>query len=390
MSALDEILLGRSAIVCVGPGGVGKTTTAAALALRAARMGRKVLVLTVDPARRLANSLGMESMLPEETRVSPEALARAGLACDGELWAMMLDTKRTFDRTIERHAPSEDARSKIMDNPFYDQLSSALAGSQEYMAMEKMYELRDAADFDLVVLDTPPTHQALDFLDAPNRMEDFFDSSALKALIRSGKAMGRIGAGLFKVNALILKGVGRFIGADVFLQILGFLEALTSMSTGFAARARHVKEMLRQDDVAFLVVTTPDPLALEEGRYFHDRLTQEGMPFGAFVVNRMRKPFFADAAPGSELVQVLADRLWESPTVRMRARSDVQRVARRLVSAAQDYTALSIADRRRVDELIARLPTPDLVYEVFHFQRDIHDLAALHAFEQILFRDVAA
>ena len=384
MPTLDELLRTQRTLVCVGSGGVGKTTTSAALALRAARHGRKVLVLTVDPARRLANSLGMLELLDEETQVSPSLFAEASIPCTGELWAMMLDTKTTFDRLIRRHAPDEATRDRILSSPYYRQLSTALAGSQEYMAMEKLYEIRGQGKYDLIVLDTPPTDHALDFLDAPNRMEDLIGSASFRLMMQGARAAGRAGLGFLRFNSLILKGVGKFIGADTFLSILDFLTSFGEMTTGFKERAAEVKKIFRSDDVSFVVLSGPDPYTIDEGLFFAEKLRTEQMPFGAFVVNRVRERFLpADLPPNID--DRVAESMLEVPALQLQSAEIVRRIARKLVAAWEDHRMLAQADAKQLDRLRKALGD-GAIHTVPYFPRDVHDLIGLHNFEDHLFR----
>lgn len=384
MPTLDELLRTRRTVVCVGSGGVGKTTTSAALALRAARAGRKVLVLTVDPARRLANSLGMRELLDEETRVSPALFEEASIPCEGELWAMMLDTKTTFDRLIQRHAPDPATRDRILLSPYYRQLSTALAGSQEYMAMEKLYEIRGQGKYDLIVLDTPPTDHALDFLDAPNRMEDLIGSASFRLMMQGARAAGRAGLGFLRFNSLILKGVGKFIGADTFLSILDFLTSFGEMTTGFRERAAEVKKIFRSEDVAFVVLSGPDPYTIDEGLFFAEKLRTERMPFGAFVVNRVRERFLpADLPAGID--ERVAEAMLAVPALQLQSAEIVRRIARKLVRAWEDHRKLAQADAKQLARLRSAIGDTT-VHTVPYFPRDVHDLVGLHHFETHLFR----
>ena len=243
-AAIEAAVAGRGVVICAGPGGVGKTTTSAAIAAGLARRGAKVLVLTIDPARRRADSLGLPELGNSACRVEPERLERAGLAGDGELWAMTLDAKLTFDELVERNAPDAKTRDAVLRNPIYRQLSSAAAGSQEYMAMEKLYELHSCGDYDVVVLDTPPTRDALDFLDAPGRLSRFIDSRSLQFF----RASGRTGLGLFSRGAGALFSVlKRATGVDLLSDLAEFFNAFGGMSEGFRDRARAVEALLRSD-----------------------------------------------------------------------------------------------------------------------------------------------
>ncbi len=270
-------------VVCCGSGGVGKTTTSAALALAAAEAGRKVVVLTIDPARRLAQSLGLEELDNEPRRVDvPEA--------PGELHAMMLDMKRTFDDIVVSHSTPERAEL-ILANPFYQTLSSSFAGTQEYMAMEKLGQLRSSDTWDLIIVDTPPSRSALDFLDAPNRMSRFLDGTMIRLLTAPARASGRAGfkfasAGLMFFTRIISK----VLGGQLLRDISAFVSALDTMFGGFRERATATYELLRRPGTWFVVVATPEPDALREASYFVDRLSGEGMPLAGLVLNRTHPP----------------------------------------------------------------------------------------------------
>src|ERR1700710_2255404 len=274
-------------IVTCGRGGVGKTTTAAALGLRAAEQGRQVVVLTIDPARRLAQSLGL-SQLDNTPRAAP------GISGDGALLAMMLDMKRTFDEVVLANTTAEKAEL-IFANPFYQSLSASFAGTQEYMAMEKLSQLRaqliENGDWDLIVVDTPPSRSALDFLDAPNRMGRFLDGTMIRLLTAPARAGGRggvrgVGAGVHVVRRIISK----ILGGQLLRDISSFVAALDTMFGGFRERATATYEMLRMPGTSFVVVATPEPDALREASYFVDRLSAEGMPLAGLVINRTHPP----------------------------------------------------------------------------------------------------
>ena len=288
MNPIQEILAKKEIVVCAGAGGVGKTTTAAAIGLSAAMQGKKAAVLTIDPARRLAASLGLKELSNEPTRVSPRKFATAGIEAEGELWAMMLDTKSTFDKVVTRYAASAEQADRIISNRFYRNIAGTLSGTQEYMAMEKLYELYADEDFDIIVIDTPPTRNALDFLDAPKRMTEFLDSKVLRFfLIPYMKA----GGGIFKVANLtattFLKIVKRIVGADVLQDTAEFFGNLEGMYDGFKQRAGEVAKLLKSNATSFVVVTSPAEDSVTEATFFGTRLDESGLPFGALVVNRV-------------------------------------------------------------------------------------------------------
>ncbi|MET9320787.1 ArsA family ATPase [Streptomyces sp. NPDC003038] len=268
-------------IVCCGAGGVGKTTTAAALGVRAAERGRKVVVLTIDPARRLAQSMGIDSL--DNT---PRKVASVG-ADGGELHAMMLDMKRTFDEIVEAHADGERARA-ILANPFYQSLSAGFAGTQEYMAMEKLGQLRARDDWDLIVVDTPPSRSALDFLDAPKRLGSFLDGRFIRVLMAPAKVGGRAGMKFLNVGMSMMTGtLSKLMGASLLKDVQTFVAAMDTMFGGFRTRADATFRLLQAPGTAFLVVAAPEPDALREAAYFVERLAAEHMPLAGLVLNRV-------------------------------------------------------------------------------------------------------
>ncbi|MGE5285967.1 MAG: ArsA family ATPase [Micromonosporaceae bacterium] len=271
-------------VVCCGSGGVGKTTTAAALGLRAAEQGRNVVVLTVDPARRLAQSMGLTSL--DNT---PRVVVGAKVAAGGSLHAMMLDMKRTFDEIVEAHAEPGRA-AQILANPFYQSLSSSFSGTQEYMAMEKLGQLRRANEWDLIVVDTPPSRSALDFLDAPRRLGRFLDGRFIRLLMAPARAGGHAYLRLLGVGFSVVAGVlTKVLGAQVLRDAQTFVAALDTMFGGFRERAESTYRLLQAPGTAFVVLAAPEPDALREASYFVERLAQEGMPLAGLVINRVHR-----------------------------------------------------------------------------------------------------
>ncbi|CCG01472.1 ArsA family ATPase [Blastococcus saxobsidens] len=266
-------------VVCCGAGGVGKTTTSAALALAAAEAGRSVVVLTIDPARRLAQSLGLVELDNEPRRVDVPGI-------DGELHAMMLDMKRTFDDVVTAHSTPERAQ-QILDNPFYQALSSSFAGTQEYMAMEKLGQLRASDQWDLIIVDTPPSRSALDFLDAPNRMGRFLDGTMIRLLTAPSRTGFKFASAGFLFFSRI---ISKILGGQLLRDISAFVAALDTMFGGFRERATATFELLRRPGTWFVVVAAPEPDALREASYFVDRLSAEGMPLAGLVLNRTHPP----------------------------------------------------------------------------------------------------
>ncbi|MFB0627948.1 ArsA family ATPase [Streptomyces sp. AB3(2024)] len=280
-------------IVCCGAGGVGKTTTAAALGVRAAERGRKVVVLTIDPARRLAQSMGIDSL--DNTPRKVAGVSGGG----GELHAMMLDMKRTFDEIVESHADAERARA-ILANPFYQSLSAGFAGTQEYMAMEKLGQLRSKDDWDLIVVDTPPSRSALDFLDAPKRLGSFLDGKFIRVLMAPAKVGGRAGMKFLNVGMSMMTGtLSKLMGASLLKDVQTFVAAMDTMFGGFRTRADATFRLLQAPGTAFLVVAAPEPDALREAAYFVERLAAERMPLAGLVLNRVH---------GSDAARLSAER----------------------------------------------------------------------------------
>jgi anion-transporting ArsA/GET3 family ATPase len=355
--ALDPV---TRVVVCCGSGGVGKTTTAAAIALRAAEAGRTVVVLTIDPARRLAQSMGLTQL--DNT---PRAVAGVDPAKGGELDAMMLDMKRTFDEIVSAHSTPERAE-QILANPFYQSLSSSFAGTQEYMAMEKLSQLRALDEWDLIVVDTPPSRSALDFLDAPKRLGRFLDGRMLRLLLTPARTGGRA---YFKVVSasfgLFTRVLTRIIGTEVLRDLSAFVGALETMFGGFRERAQKTYELLKTPGTAFVVVASPEPDALREASYFVERLSAESMPLAGMVLNRMR----SSVAPklSAERAEVAADALDEAGGHGLTA-------AVLRVHAAR--ARLAARDRRMRDRFTSAHPDVPIV-EVPAMSTDVHDLDAL-------------
>jgi anion-transporting ArsA/GET3 family ATPase len=302
---IDALLDDRATriVVCCGSGGVGKTTTSAALALRAAERGRSVVVLTIDPARRLAQSMGLS-----ELDNTPRPVAGVDTASGGRLEAMMLDMKRTFDEVVESHASPRKAE-QILTNPFYVALSSSFAGTQEYMAMEKLGQLQtDAAAggrWDLIIVDTPPSRSALDFLDAPERLSSLLDGRFIKLLLTPAKGPARVFSAGF---GLVTGALNRVLGTQVLSDVQTFIAAFDTLFGGFRQRAEATYALLQAPGTAFLVVAAPEPDALREAAYFVERLSAEQMPLAGLVVNRVTEPLAAqlDAADAAAAADKLA------------------------------------------------------------------------------------
>jgi len=345
---LTSVLEGRRIVVCAGSGGVGKTTTAAAIGLGMAERGLRVAVVTIDPAQRLANALGLEELGDE-----PHPVA---LELDGELWAMTLDSKRTFDALIEQLAPDAHTRDEVLANRIYQQLSTAVAGSQEFTAIAKLYELHEEGGFDLLILDTPPARNALDFLDAPARLTRFFQGRAIRMFLRPAGLLGR-GTGL------VFSLLQRVTGVDLLQDVSVFFRALGGMVDGFTERASRVGALLEDPATTFLIVTSPRHDPVQEAIYFHRKLREAGMPFGGVVVNRMHEA----APPDAPLPEELGGGL-----------------AARVLTSARELAALAERDAANVVHLRAELGDPPTVV-VPELEDDVHDLDGLELMGDYLF-----
>jgi anion-transporting ArsA/GET3 family ATPase len=358
----------RGIIVCCGSGGVGKTTTSAALALRAAERGRKVVVLTIDPARRLAQSMGIEAL--DNT---PRPVPGIDTAAGGSLDAMMLDMKRTFDEVVQSQASPEKAQ-QILDNPFYVAVSSSFAGTQEYMAMEKLGQLdndaRKTGRWDLIVVDTPPSRSALDFLDAPERLSSFLDGRFMKLLLAPARGPARLMTAGF---GLVTNAITKIIGAQVLQDMKAFVAAFDTLFGGFRQRAQRTFELLQDRRTAFLVVAAPEPDALREAAYFVDRLRQEQMPLAGLVVNR------ASTHPGGDLSANAAS----TGVEKLRSSGEDHGLAAGLLRLHADRSVLI----ERQTRLTSRFATshPDVPTAVLPaLSTDVHDLDGLRRIGELL------
>ncbi|HEY3091275.1 MAG TPA: ArsA family ATPase [Jatrophihabitantaceae bacterium] len=351
-------------LVTCGSGGVGKTTTAAALALRAAEQGRRTVVITIDPARRLAQSMGLTEL---------DNTPRPVKGVDGELFAMMLDMKRTFDDVVSAHSTPERAE-QIFANPFYQALSSSFAGTQEYMAMEKLSQLAEAAEWDLIVVDTPPSRSALDFLDAPQRLGRFLDGRMIRMLVAPARAGGRASIKLVTVGLTVFSKVfSRILGGDLLEDVSSFVAALETMFGGFRQRAEQTYQLLKAPGTAFVVVAAPEPDALREASYFVERLSRDAMPLAGLVVNRVHQ-----AVPGltARRAEAAADALAEKADPDLALAEAALRVHVETATAAEQ-------DTRMARRFAAAHPDVATV-SVLALPSDVHDLDGLHRIGELL------
>ena len=340
----------QSTVVCCGSGGVGKTTTAAAIALEGARRGRRACVVTIDPAKRLANALGLDRLENDPRRIDGDRLAGHGLEVAGELWAMTLDPKRTFDDLIVGLSPDERTREDVLGNRIYQQISGAVAGSQEYTAMAKLYELHRDGGFDVIVLDTPPSRNALDFLDAPDRLTSFLEGRALRAFLApTGLAAKVVGRG----TSVVFSALKRVTGVELLEDLSTFFRSLGGLLAGFRERAEGVQALLASSDAAFLVVASPEHEPVREAIYFGGKLREAGLPFAGLIVNRVHEPVRGGVPAG--LAPGLADRVRQ---------------------AAAELDALADRDAAAIERLRDELE-PEHVTVIPHLPDDVHDVDGL-------------
>jgi anion-transporting ArsA/GET3 family ATPase len=358
-ASLLRRLKGKHVCVCVGAGGVGKTTTSAALAVGLAARGQKVAVVTIDPAVRLATALGRRQLSGEPARIEGDLFAAQGIEMKGELWAMMLDAKRTFDDIVTRLAPDIRARDEILSNPIYRELSSAVAGSQELSAIAKLYELRHEHDFDVIVLDTPPSRNAVDFLEAPTRLLGFLEGRALKVFL----APSGLAARLFgRSTGLVFAIFARVTGVDMLADLSSFFRALSGVIDGFGERTRGVATLLRDPSTTFMIVTSPEREPAREALFLAETLAARGMSRGGVIVNRVH----FDGLDGHSVEHVqalLAPELGDG-------------LAARAAANLADFDVLVRRDRDTVARLSLELDEAEPVL-VPHLDGDIHDLAGL-------------
>ncbi len=372
---LLDVLMERRILVCVGSGGVGKTTTSATLALAAARRGKRTLVLTIDPARRLANSLGLETLGHQIQQIEPDLIGGTG-----KLYAMMLDQKQAFDEVVATHAKDPAAVQRILANPVYAQISGSLAGAQEYAAMAKLHDFDKSGQWDLIVVDTPPTAHALDFLDAPKKLSDAIDSPAIEWFRKLQGDGGSRWSFVGKTGSFVLKRLAKFVGSK-FLDDLGvFFTEFNDVLGGFRARAEETYSLLRQPRVGFLLVASPEPMAIAEALSFHRRLSASNMPFVGFVVNKVHVPHpFVGGVPAVEAA------LAAHPAITALGLSGTTRTmaAQALVAAHTEVELLADGDRLAIEKLRAA-DAESLLIPVPLQRDDVHDVGRLIALEQFL------
>ena len=374
MTTLRTLVREREVLVCCGTGGVGKTTTAAVLALAAARTGRDAVVVTIDPAKRLADTLGLEELgnvtheIPRE-RWDPHRTSPGS----GRLSALMLDTRSTFDALVSRYASTPEQAERILENRFYRNIASALSGTQEYMAMEKLYELHDEGGHDLIVVDTPPTRHALDFLDAPARLTRLLDHRIFRFLMVPARTGLRV-AGV-AVQAFF-RAVGKVVGAEAIEDVVAFFRAFEGMEQGFRDRASIVTELLAADRTGFVLVTSPRRDSVEEAEFFADRLRASDLTVAGLVVNRVH-PQFATATPVDGLRARAHELAQQAGAVDGASGEATMRSAARYANLA-DYAELGQREREQLDDAARRIGASAVAF-VPSLPHDVVDFAALDA-----------
>ncbi len=363
---LREVVAQHEVIVCAGSGGVGKTTTAAAIGLYGARQGRRTVVLTIDPARRLADALGVGTLHADEESVV-ETQGK------GSLSVMMLDQKSAWDALVNRHAPSEEVRDRVLANRFYQHLSQTFAGSQEYMAIEQLCELQSSGRYDLIVIDTPPTRHALDFLEAPRRLADFLDRQVIKWFVRpyfsAGWATMRF---MNRTASFLLRRLEDATGVSVLVEISDFFTAMSGLFEGFQERVDRVYKMLQAKETAFVLVASPEEQVLCEAEYFCGKMAELHMPLRAVVFNRTHDEFDGDgegrAAAAAELTALLDETS-----------------AKRLLANFDRYETLARGDVVRMESFRREIRKRLAVVEIPNFDSDLHDVSGLERMHPYLF-----
>jgi anion-transporting ArsA/GET3 family ATPase len=377
--SIDGLLAAKEIVIACGPGGVGKTTTAAAAGVMAAvRQGGKVLVLTVDPAKRLANALGLEGIGNAERRVPDETFRAAGLKPRGELWAAMLDTKESWDALIRRHAPDPQTRDEILANPLYQNISGRFVQSHDYIAMERLYEIHSEGDYDLIIVDTPPTRNALDFLDAPQRLADFFSSRLLRWLIvpYRSKLVNAATKPFYQI-------ADRILGTQFLADISEFFILFQSMYDGFVERAESVGRLLSDRRTTFMVVSTLEAVPLREAEFFAHELTDRHLHLGAIVLNKVLPSYLRDPG-GAAMAETMKERAPELAAELASAAGlgdevlgDQDNLRRVLAEVAESFLNFRTVAIREGEERAHLATAPEVLATVPFFDTDIYDLAGL-------------
>ena len=361
-AGFSEVIANSRVVICCGSGGVGKTTTAAVIALEAARAGRRAVVVTIDPARRLADALGLEGLTNDPSRIDGD--------WPGEMHALMLDTKTTFDGLVRRYSEDPAQAERILSNTFYRNISGALSGTQEYMASEKLYELAEEGDWDLVVVDTPPTRNALDFLDAPQRLARFLDHRVYKILMTPTRGIVRAAS---MAAQAVVRSLSKVVGGEVIADAIAFFQAFEGMEEGFKQRAVHVDRLLAADETAFILVASPKADTVAEAAYFAERLSEHGISVRGLIVNRMQ-PAFGSAEDGLAL---------RPEATRARAETLAGTALGDHYTCLADARQLARGEAKNLVGLTEGVsPAPVVLIEVQPFE--VNDLDSLHRLGELL------
>ncbi len=389
-TSVESLLATKEIVVCCGSGGVGKTTVAASAALGAAsRLGGKVLVLTIDPAKRLADALGLEGIGNIEKQVPVEAFKAAGLEVRGELWAAMLDTKQSWDALVLRHAPDEETAYKILDNRLYENITARFVQSHDYIAMERLFEIHETGKFDLIIVDTPPTRNALDFLDAPKRMAEFFGGRLLRWLTMPYRVGGRRGARMINVASRpFYQMADRLLGSQFLQDIAEFFLNFQSMYGGFVERANAVERLLHDKRTTFAVVTTLESAPLHEAEYFCEQLTKRDYHLGALILNRTLPRYLLSAAGDRAAETLCAESgplgaaLAETGNT---ALADPARDARVLTTIGHSFQNFAVVAKREAELRSELSRVPEVLADVPALDSDVGDISGLAVIADSLF-----
>ncbi len=378
----ESLLATKEIVVFCGSGGVGKTSVAAASAVAAAvHLGGKVLVLTIDPAKRLADSLGLEGIGNLEKRVPDEVLKAVGLEPRGELWAAMLDTKQSWDELVLRHAPDEETAYRILENRLYANLTARFVQSHDYIAMERLYELHESGAYDLIIIDTPPTRNALDFLDAPARMAEFFGGRLLRWLTLPYRVGGKRGARVINVASRpFYQMADRILGSQFLQDIAEFFLNFQSMYDGFVTRAQAVERLMHDRRTSFAVVTTLEMAPLREAEFFCGELVDRKFDLGALILNKTLPRYLLDD-DGGRAATAMCDGAAEIATplaaTGVAGLEDEARDARVLRTIGDSFVNFAVVAKREGELRTEVRNAPDIVVDVPGFDADIHDIAGL-------------
>jgi anion-transporting ArsA/GET3 family ATPase len=390
VSSIEQLLAAKEIAVFCGSGGVGKTSVAAAAALGAAtRLGGKVLVLTIDPARRLATALGLERLGNVAHQVPPDALKAAGLEPRGELWAAMLDTKQSWDDLVLRHAKDEETAYRILENRLYTNLTARFVQSHDYIAMERLYEIHSSGEYDLIIIDTPPTRNAIDFLEAPKRMAEFFSSRLLRWLTLPYRVGGRRGTRVLNVASKPFYTMAdRILGSKFLEDIAEFFLSFQTMYAGFVDRAQAVERLLRDRRTTFAVVTTLEAAPLHEAEQFCTELRNRDFHLGALVLNKTLPDYLLDPA-GDAAAGVFCDEAGSLADVLAsvdgNALADRDRTARVLRTVGESFRNFAVVAKREAELRAELARAPEVVTRVPNFEVDIGDVSGLAQIAQYLY-----